>query len=775
MAPKELARNGSKEQVAASEVSAVGEGPSGAAASTERHSSKGSGECPASKDMSWNQRAAESVASKEREPFGRLSSKKATLKQASAAPTHRASVDLGNLPSREELQNKVEGNNAANDGSAVPKESSKRASVDTTIARMIADNRKQAEAEAREARGKDSLWEKIKAKTQKAAIQPVSAESAAAKRERARHLWQVASKRLPVLLVLANVLDPLGVTVDHITLESLGAAEEDDDKPKKNMQKLELWVALREATAMAVKWALQDALLSSSSYLRSNGFFQVDCDQSDVRIAWPMQTVSSEVADLYGHTIESSRLFKAASLIEAVAATHRSIRKELRESETVHLLKLLRMPCEYHSKFRDPLSYKQLVQRKARMRRVEQNQEEVQSVDVLLGDAVDAQRALKECIAPGTAWARRNMNNWGGSRKTATGQRTAASTTRLEADDPERYIEDVGLARGGYAVDPGVRALTEVDADAQELLRIQQLENQRAVGHALKSLLRATHPPWHKITDVARVKIAYHTVAALVLALEALREHSDLTVCWLTNRFLYPSASGFCDVVLGVRLPVRGGTIQHVAQVQLSVVEMYNNRAIEDSARALRSFLSSECYVPQDRAERVRLLIMRKFDTIGGESVQPQGAAERKVEVSAGKLNQGLFRSVQRAVQQEKDGRAASKARKLEGLGPKFDSEKSMVSEGGLSGLDVNDNSSSDEGADKTETQEKKEKIVVPTIMAFGSSTEGGGQDSSAALAPGLRSGAARRSMTQHEEGFFARRGSARLAPGEAPERAGQA
>eukprot|EP00929_Paragymnodinium_shiwhaense_P081909 TRINITY_DN4296_c0_g3_i1.p1 TRINITY_DN4296_c0_g3~~TRINITY_DN4296_c0_g3_i1.p1 ORF type:complete len:1971 (-),score=476.44 TRINITY_DN4296_c0_g3_i1:220-6132(-) len=463
---------------------------------------------------------------------------------------------------------------------------------------------------------------------------PLPGDSAYREKKPATLLWAIVRARLPVLMAVAESLGGLGVHADHVALtdagevakasaESDAAPDEDciqeEDEEDDNRRVFMLCkVSLRDAAPLAAKWALQDALENKSSAIRGSSHFEVDAKSCALRVAWPLVVVASEAQDFYLSSLDHDRLWQMASAAEAMSVAHAAILRDVRESEPLPMATLARLSNLYFAPPGAAATSEELRAQGRAGASMPAPEQPMLVADTLMANAVEGQAVLKEIIAPGTVWAATDSNG--------------VSTDDAEEDN--RYISEVGIARGGYAFDPGVKSSAHLEKEAKELLRMQQLLQQKKFGHQLKAFLRQTQPPFHKIIDLCTIQIAYHTSTALLAGLEALQD--ALEVCRLENGFRYPPAHGFCEVVVTVRLPV-GQDSWHMGQVSLTLIQMLEVQKAEDEPvlKAMRTFLSTRCRLAERFIEPVRSFIMKSMSRIAGEQLrgregEPQEGRERR-------------------------------------------------------------------------------------------------------------------------------------------------
>jgi len=150
--------------------------------------------------------------------------------------------------------------------------------------------------------------------------------------------------------------------------------------------------------------------------------------------------------------------------------------------------------------------------------------------------AMLAQKKLKALIAPKTEWANAVLND----------------PNSVPHGDEKRSIHDQGLVAGGHCTDPGIKGAARIEEKAKARNREE--------------------PNYMQIIDICRLGINFTTVDALLACLQALVAKAD--VCWLDNKFRTPSALGYQDINMGIRVTLPGEK-SHICEVQLSLDVMF--------------------------------------------------------------------------------------------------------------------------------------------------------------------------------------------------------
>mmetsp|Transcript_11277 Transcript_11277/g.24758 ORF Transcript_11277/g.24758 Transcript_11277/m.24758 type:complete len:940 (+) Transcript_11277:44-2863(+) len=220
----------------------------------------------------------------------------------------------------------------------------------------------------------------------------------------------------------------------------------------------------------------------------------------------------------------------------------------------------------------------------------------------VMADAVQAQRLLKEALAPGTDWSRTRLND--------PLQVPEGSEVRLWRSGPS------DPAPNGLHVDPGIRDQHSTYEDAK----------QRQKPYMDRPLLS-------DVLDLSRLSITFATPADLDHAVERLTERFE--VLTIRNGFRNPHCEGSREVVISVRqdVPVEGDpqvtSRVHVSEFRLTLQSLRD--AAEASRRqrlqAMALVLKAAGVQKKDRHGVIRLLLEGLDATLGRES----DAAEKEL------------------------------------------------------------------------------------------------------------------------------------------------
>eukprot|EP00927_Polykrikos_kofoidii_P055356 TRINITY_DN49628_c0_g1_i1.p1 TRINITY_DN49628_c0_g1~~TRINITY_DN49628_c0_g1_i1.p1 ORF type:complete len:1439 (-),score=259.18 TRINITY_DN49628_c0_g1_i1:354-4670(-) len=369
-----------------------------------------------------------------------------------------------------------------------------------------------------------------------------------------------------------------------------------------------------DAVPTAVLWALKDALADPTSPLRTSRRFRANPQRSEVRVAWPIASIMREMGSRFPFELSKGNIQRLLQIVEATQQKFYDIRRTVFENEPEAMAALLRLPCKRRFRRGGLLPKEEGQRRQLELEAVEQPEKVLQ---MLHRDAQTAQKSLKDSIAPGTDWVALEFDCFFDSD--------------CEKDTAQRFIEDVGMVRNGFAFDGGVKSPIQIEAEALELVRFVEPENEQSpsskyhIGEIQRdrSLCQPT-PFYHMITDICQLSLTYYSVGALMEGINTLLETLD--VCWVENRFRNPIAIGCCDVSVGVRVSIREGASYHIGEVQMSVAEMYSNHCKTHALDEVDSFLRTECAVEASDAERLRKLFLELVSKGGSARVSNRKA-----------------------------------------------------------------------------------------------------------------------------------------------------
>jgi len=188
----------------------------------------------------------------------------------------------------------------------------------------------------------------------------------------------------------------------------------------------------------------------------------------------------------------------------------------------------------------------------------------------LVEEARAAHLELKARVAPGTKWA------------------------LASPEEPAKLLQ----GSQNFKL-PGVAAA--YDPGAKSLERIQQKAAQKYAGD------------FNRVRDVARLALHFDTAEALLLAVPEVLKMFDV-VC-VENRFNKPTALGWADVTVLVRMPVQRGSALavHVAEIQLQLTVFFEARLVNHKHyRIIRNVLPQlgVSHIHTDRVQGIILDIL---------------------------------------------------------------------------------------------------------------------------------------------------------------------
>jgi hypothetical protein len=192
-----------------------------------------------------------------------------------------------------------------------------------------------------------------------------------------------------------------------------------------------------------------------------------------------------------------------------------------------------------------------------------------------------AQKKLKGLLVPKTEWAAADLND----------------TNAIPHGDPQREIRDQGLVLGGCCTDPGIKSAARIREKANE-------QNPEA-------------PDYTRITDISRLGANFETVDALFTCIQSVCKVAE--ICWIDNKFRAPSALGYSDVSIGIRITMPGEK-SHICELQLSVDKMFAAKKGPGQAHyeKMRSSLA-DLHIPAHMQDSLLRFIISMLDEVEGD------------------------------------------------------------------------------------------------------------------------------------------------------------
>lgn len=210
-------------------------------------------------------------------------------------------------------------------------------------------------------------------------------------------------------------------------------------------------------------------------------------------------------------------------------------------------------------------------------------------IEILLRDAKEVQPLLREKIAPEVVWV---------TVASIEAQDDEACRVARRSSCSERLVLDGLLAYADEALDPGAK------------------KRQRVIDKArFKYQDQCGRPQFDRVRDIARMALQFDTAEALLRVLPRIYDVFD--VVEVENRFANPTALGWMDITLLVRMRLTGGDI-HIAELQVQLNEFANERRqAHKHYKTIRSVIPS-MGVRAEHVDAVQRLIL---DAIEGPAI----------------------------------------------------------------------------------------------------------------------------------------------------------
>lgn len=262
----------------------------------------------------------------------------------------------------------------------------------------------------------------------------------------------------------------------------------------------------------------------------------------------------------FGHDL-SSEMIRLAPPISTADAIYRKAFAEVKAVDEEHLQKLLTLPGTLSSNIR------------------RDQESSVETLHDLFEDAAEAQRRLKELVAPHSTWAETVMDasfielhGEEAAKKQRVFQRAMHSRTNEGMPADEFY-------------DPGVKSRERVE----QKVRIKYDGN------------------FCKIRDLSRLAAQFKTCEGLLNGIAWLKEKLD--VVEIENRFANPTPLGWRDVTIiaAVKLGPLRANRSHLVEVQLQLLAYKGGKLrAHDCYKKVRALLPEVCKVPAEDMGKVQ-------------------------------------------------------------------------------------------------------------------------------------------------------------------------
>lgn len=230
-------------------------------------------------------------------------------------------------------------------------------------------------------------------------------------------------------------------------------------------------------------------------------------------------------------------------------------------------------------------------------------------LDVLLDEAQEAQHHLRRKIAPETMWTTDQEHGHGARVQRAQGKQYPSN------------VDETILLHIDEAYDPGVKTRERIDEKANFKYKDED-----------------GLPRFDRVKDISRVAIQFHTIASLMNALPRMSDAFDIIE--LENRFSNPTALGWMDITLLVRIPLDEARYQ-IAEVQAQLTDFALERLhVHKHYKLLRTAIPAMGVLPA-HVDAVQRTIL---DVIDGRPLPsshrcPSKSSECPRAASAGKTN----------------------------------------------------------------------------------------------------------------------------------------
>eukprot|EP00928_Gymnodinium_smaydae_P018472 TRINITY_DN17025_c0_g3_i2.p1 TRINITY_DN17025_c0_g3~~TRINITY_DN17025_c0_g3_i2.p1 ORF type:complete len:1023 (-),score=186.99 TRINITY_DN17025_c0_g3_i2:154-3222(-) len=429
---------------------------------------------------------------------------------------------------------------------------------------------------------------------------------------RGKELWAAARDRVAVLLAVVDSLSYLGVTVADVKLQTTHRGEgevAEASVPGHGIclsailgdaagvtaaalaPALLVTVTPREASPSTLQWAARSALRQPLSPLcrgRRLLDYPVDTRQSKAVVVLPVENTVQEIKASCNFSIDSQGLKQCMRSLEPQASCCQETLFRLYQLQRGAVDKLIAMT----EMAVDPAKGKTLTKAEAAAVRPEQ---EILSLEDQCRDAAAALKLLKELVAPGTTWARTDMND----------------LDEIGPDDQRRSVHDVGLAQGGFVQDPGVMSRSRIEADAKDLQLLQQRMLRKLRSGPYKIAIR-DEPLYHTRTDMAELRMWFTTAEAMLRCIKNVFKTGH--VRYVRNGFRFTPASCFPGVTIGVSCHLATQRV-HIAQIKVSMVDYFYLGKEEAANDAMQQYLRTSG-LPSWAVKPVARLIFDRFQVV---------------------------------------------------------------------------------------------------------------------------------------------------------------
>ncbi|KAJ1461707.1 hypothetical protein M885DRAFT_506786 [Pelagophyceae sp. CCMP2097] len=227
-------------------------------------------------------------------------------------------------------------------------------------------------------------------------------------------------------------------------------------------------------------------------------------------------------------------------------------------------------------------------------------------LEALYEDAAHAQRAIKALVAPGTAWARTEIDEaWKVAYNTEHGAGAHRDFRAIKATE--------GVVAGlQTVVDPGLKSRERATAKA----------SYKYLAEDGRTVL------WKRLRDISRFALEFDTAEALLKGVGTVQQTFDVVQC--ENRFRQPTPLGWSDISFLLRVKVPTSREYHVAELQLYLRDFAQARDLAHTHyETIRTTLPTQCRIPMDKLDEVQYIINEEL--VQGRQVH-RGGGEKGFE-----------------------------------------------------------------------------------------------------------------------------------------------
>eukprot|EP00746_Dinoflagellata_sp_MGD_P091305 gnl/MRDRNA2_/MRDRNA2_36192_c0_seq1.p1 gnl/MRDRNA2_/MRDRNA2_36192_c0~~gnl/MRDRNA2_/MRDRNA2_36192_c0_seq1.p1 ORF type:complete len:917 (+),score=216.59 gnl/MRDRNA2_/MRDRNA2_36192_c0_seq1:76-2751(+) len=342
------------------------------------------------------------------------------------------------------------------------------------------------------------------------------------------------------------------------------------------------------SSVLAVVEALNEKLQNSNanyeicSILHGLG---VNLDKIPAAVAkWPLERIQAAIEMDYGYRIALDQLEVLVSAAEESYQTYFTCWQTVTTREKRQAARL--MEEESMSIFEGAL----LAVSQGRRKGLAEDWvvQEAEALNDLLEDAMEAQKRLKQQLAPEESWGITEFND---------------SSLVPIGDVRRKWHSSKGhLAPCGEHFDPGIKGKDRVWEKAKSRQKDYMVQ-----------------PPFNDLVDISRMAVVFDSVECLTAALTQIVAAFD--VVWVDNKFRNPSCVGYRDINLGIRHRVGEHQRVHLSEFQLLLRDFYVVKQGDGHKyyEKIRTTLAN-CGVSNSHCNGILQLILRMLDCTNGQA-----------------------------------------------------------------------------------------------------------------------------------------------------------